>query len=110
LIIQTAKQLKDLICNLSQKNKVEANILMMNNDYLINTVEMDCPICNRVHLVEQRKRLTQSIVKDKVVNYEEIYFLCPLSDKEENEFVPAGLMDENLLRARDSYRKKYGDK
>lgn len=80
----------------------------MNNDFLISTVEMDCPVCNKVHSLEQRKRLTQSIVKDEVVDYEEIYFLCPLSDEEENEFVPAGLMDENLLRARDSYRKKKG--
>lgn len=80
----------------------------MNNDYLIRTVEMDCPVCNKVHSVEQRKRLTQSIVKDEVVDYEETYFLCPSSNEEENEFVPAGIMDENLLRARDSYRKKKG--
>ncbi|KAB3525550.1 type II TA system antitoxin MqsA family protein [Alkaliphilus serpentinus] len=78
----------------------------MNNDYLISMVDMDCPCCNKTHSLEQRKRLTQSIVKDETVDYEEIYFLCPLCDEEENEFVPAGLMDENLLRARDSYRQK----
>ena len=80
----------------------------MNNDYLITIVDMDCPLCNKTHSLEQRKRLTQSIIKDEVVDYEEIYFLCPLSDEDENEFVSAGLMDENLLRARDSYRKKKG--
>lgn len=71
-------------------------------------VDMGCPCCNKTHSLEQRKRLTQSIVKDETVDYEEIYFLCPVCDEEENEFVPAGLMDENLLRARDSYRQKKG--
>ncbi len=80
----------------------------MNNDYLIGMVDKDCPCCNKTHSLEQRKRLSQSIVKDETVDYEEIYFLCPLSDEEENEFAPAGLMDENLLRARDAYRQKKG--
>lgn len=78
----------------------------MDKEFLISTVDMDCPICNKVHSLEKRKRLTQSIVKDEVVDYEEIYYLCQLNDEDENEFVPAGLMDENLLRARDSYRRK----
>lgn len=80
----------------------------MNNDYLIAIKNMDCPLCNKTHSLEERKRLTQSIIKDEVVNYEEIYFLCPLSNEDENEFVSAGLMDENFLSARDSYRKKNG--
>jgi len=80
----------------------------MNKDFLISNVEIDCPFCNKVHLLEKRKRLTQSLVKDEIVDFEEIYYLCPLSDDEENEFVPAGIMDENLLKARNSYRKKKG--
>ena len=80
----------------------------MNKDYLINTVEIDCPICNKVHSLEMRKRLTQCIVKGEIVDYEEVYYLCQLTDEEENEFVPAGIMDENLLRARDAYRTKKG--
>ena len=80
----------------------------MNKDYLISTVEMDCPICNKIHLLEQRKRLTRSIVKDETVDYEEIYFLCPFGDEDENEFVTSGLMDDNLLKARDAYRQKKG--
>lgn len=80
----------------------------MNSDYLIGMVDKDCPFCNKIHSLEQRKRLSESIVKGETVDFEEIYFLCPLSDEEENEFVPAGLMDENFLRARDSYRKKRG--
>jgi putative zinc finger/helix-turn-helix YgiT family protein len=80
----------------------------MNRDYLVSTVVMDCPICNKTHSLEQRKRLTQSIVKDETIDYEEVYYLCTISGEEENEFVPAGLMDENLLRARDAYRRKKG--
>lgn len=80
----------------------------MNKDYLISTIEKDCPICNKVHSLDQRRRSSQSIVKDEIVDYEEIYFQCPLTDEEENEFVSAVIMDDNLLRARDAYRKKKG--
>lgn len=80
----------------------------MDKDYLINMIEIDCPICNKFHSIEIRKRLTQGLVKGEVVDYEEIYYLCPLSHEEENEFVPAGIMDENLLRARDAYRTQKG--
>ena len=76
----------------------------MRNDYLTENVEMDCPICNSIHSIEKRKRSTQAIIKGQVVDYEEVYFLCPISDEEENEFVSAGIMDENLLSARDAYR------
>lgn len=80
----------------------------MSKDYLVGIKEMDCPVCNKVHSIEQRRRITQSIAKDEMVDYEEVYYLCPLGDEDENEFVPAGLMDENLLRARDAYRQKKG--
>ena len=80
----------------------------MNKDYLIRTVERDCPLCNEVHSIEERKRITQAVLKDEIVDYEEIYYRCPISDEEENEFVPAGLMDENLLRARNAYRSRKG--
>jgi len=81
---------------------------MDNNDYLIESIERDCPICNATHLLEKRSRLTQGLVKGEVVDFEEIYFRCSLSEGEENEFVSAGMMDENLLRAGDAYRKKRG--
>lgn len=80
----------------------------MNKDDLITVIEHDCPLCNKTHLLEQRRRQTQTMIKGETVQYEEIYFLCPVSTEEENEFVSAGLMDENLLKARDSYRMKKG--
>lgn len=78
----------------------------MNKDCLVSTIERNCPICNKVHSLEQRKRISQARVKDEIVDYEEVYYLCPLTDEEDNEFVSAGIMDENLLRARDSYCQK----
>mgnify|MGYP000902489745 FL=1 len=80
----------------------------MNRDFFIRLVERDCPFCDRNHQIEERKRYTKSLVKDEAVEYEELYCRCPLTDEEENEFVPAKVMDENLLRARDSYRVKKG--
>ncbi len=75
----------------------------MSNEYIVDKKEMDCPICGRVHKLEKRKRETQGIVKGIVVNYEEIFYLCPITTDKDNEFVPAAMMDENLSRARDSY-------
>lgn len=80
----------------------------MNKEYLIEKVERDCPICDKVHLLEKRKRETLGIVKGETVEYEETIYLCPVTDEEENEFVPAAIMDENLLNARDAYRKVHG--
>ncbi|KLU62312.1 antitoxin HipB [Peptococcaceae bacterium CEB3] len=73
-------------------------------DYLVRTIERDCPICNRIHSLEERSRITQAVVKGEVVEYEEKYYLCSDTDEDENEFVPAGLMDENLQKARNAYR------
>lgn len=80
-------------------------------DYsILRSIERDCSICDKVQLVEERKRNTQALIKDAIVDYEEIFHCCTTSDDEENEFVSAGLtaglMDENLSRARNAYLKK----
>ena len=70
----------------------------MNDNYLIEKVERDCPLCDKVHFVEKRKRVGEMLIKNEVTNYEEVYFFCPESvDYEEDEFVSADLMDQNLL-------------
>ena len=79
---------------------------IMKRDNLIEKIEKDCPICNKTHLLEMRKGLKRAIIKGDIVEYEAVYFLCTMSNEEENEFVSAGLMDENLERARDAYRTK----
>lgn len=81
----------------------------MNNYLIVSREQMDCPICGTNHLVEKRSRTTSAVVKGTVVPYQEIYFFCDVDDEnEECEFVPAEIMDENLLRARDAYRTSKG--
>ncbi|NLX91315.1 MAG: hypothetical protein GXZ07_06970 [Firmicutes bacterium] len=59
-----------------------------------------------MHSVEMRKRQTQAFIKEELVEYEQVYYRCNVK-REENKFVPSGIMDENLLRARDAYREKH---
>lgn len=81
----------------------------MKNDVLIEKVSTDCcPICGRSHIIEIRKRDSQMLVRGETIAFEEIYYLCPEGLYEDDEYWPAGVMDQNLLRARDSYRRKYG--
>lgn len=74
------------------------------NNTLISKEEYDCPFCNEIHEVQIRKRFTEGLVKDEVVEYEEVYYQCNIQD---DEFVPAKILDENLLKARDAYRIKH---
>ena len=78
------------------------------SDQLLDQIMMDCPICNKKHNVEKRLRQTQALFKGEIIHYEEQYFLCSETEEEENEFVPAKIMDENLLGVRDAYRTKHG--
>ena len=73
-------------------------------DMLVESIVMSCPICGGTHMVEKRLRETQALFKGEVINYEEVYYLCDKADDEENEFVPAKVMDSNLLKVRDAYR------
>ena len=81
----------------------------MKDNYLIEKVERDCPLCDKVHFVEKRKRIGEMLIKNEITSYEEVYFFCPESvDYEEDEFVSADLMDQNLQSARNAYRKNHG--
>lgn len=78
------------------------------DDYKVLSIENKfCPICGKVHSIEKRSRIVTGLVKAVKVDYEEIYYYCDNfgSDKDYQEFVPAGLMDENLKRAREAYEK-----
>ena len=82
---------------------------MNNNSILLEKELRECPICGKEHEVEKRKRIEQIKIKDLIVNYDEIYYICTnVSDDEDNEFVSAGIMDRNLLEAKDVYRKEKG--
>ena len=81
--------------------------IAMNRSNLIRRIHMDCPICDKVHEVEERTRITELIIKGEEVNYVETYYLCPNSDEDDNEFVTGKMMNDNLLNARNEYRKAH---
>ncbi len=81
----------------------------MDKSYLIESIERDCPLCNKVHCLEKRKRESRMLIKNEEVTYEEVYFFCKDSvEYDEDEFVSAEMMDRNLQSARNVYRKKHG--
>lgn len=72
---------------------------------LIKGVNYNCPICEKIHKVMVCEEETKALVKNNPVEYKEIFYLCPESNE---EFYPGNVMDENLIRARDSYKKANG--
>lgn len=75
---------------------------------VLEKVERYCPLCDKVHFVEKRKRIGEMLIKNEIVSYEEVYFFCSKSvNYKEDEFVSAGLMNQNLQNARNAYRKKH---
>lgn len=75
---------------------------------LIRKVHMDCPLCNKTHEVEERKRFATITLKGDKVTYEERFYYCANADDEENEFETGSMTNENLLNARNAYRIKHG--
>lgn len=69
---------------------------------------MSCPLCDRTHEIEERKRTTTIIIKGEEVTYEERFYFCANSDEDENEFETGAMTNENLLNARNAYRVKMG--
>lgn len=74
---------------------------------LLRKIHMNCPICDKTHEVEERKRTTTVIIKDDEVTYEERYYFCVNADEGENEFATGTMTNENLLNARNAYRIKH---
>ena len=80
----------------------------MANSTLIRKIHMSCPLCDRTHEIEERKRTTTIIIKGEEVTYEEWFYFCANSDDDENEFETGAMTNENLLNARNAYRVKMG--
>ncbi len=66
-----------------------------------------CPICGKKHDVELRERKAVTIIKGVTVEYDEKYYVCSEAQGD-NEFVTGPLENDNLLNARNAYRKKMG--
>ena len=44
------------------------------NDYnLIRTIQTECPLCGKIHEVEERKRIAATIIKDSYSPHEITY-------------------------------------
>ena len=80
----------------------------METSTLIKKVHMDCPLCDKTHEVEERKRFATLIVKGEEVTYEERFYFCANADEDENEFETGSMTNTNLLNARNAYRVKRG--
>lgn len=76
---------------------------------VLDRTEMDCPICDKVHVLELRRRVSTVEIKGVEVQYEDDYYFCEnAKDYEEDEFVTGEMLNENLRRAREAYRIKHG--
>lgn len=80
----------------------------METNTLIRKIHMNCPLCDKTHEVEERKRFATITLKGKEVTYEERFYFCVNADAEENEFESGLMTNENLLNARNAYRVKCG--
>ena len=80
----------------------------MEGSRLIRKVHMTCPLCDKIHEVEERKRLASITIKGEKVSYEESFYYCQNADENENEFETGSMTNQNLLNARNAYRVKKG--
>ncbi len=72
---------------------------------IIKEVSYSCPLCEKTHKIKVCEEETKALIKNKPVEYREIYYLCPESNE---EFYPEEIIDENLTKARDAYKKLNG--
>ncbi len=80
----------------------------MKSSTLIKKIHMSCPLCNKTHEVEERKRSTTITLKGEDITYEERFYFCTNAGEDENEFETGAMTNENLLNARNAYRVKMG--
>ncbi len=73
---------------------------------LIRKIHMSCPLCDKTHEIEERKRIATINLKGEEVTYEEKFYFCANADEDENEFETGAMTNENLLNARNAYRVK----
>lgn len=93
---------------------------------LFKTIHIECPVCNIFHQVEERVRMSSTIIKGEKIFYEEHYFVCTnnnfhstmevdenpekekqTKDRKKQEFKTESLDNTNLLSAGNAYRKMH---
>lgn len=63
-----------------------------------------CPYCDKEHDVVIKQLDNNCLIKGEIINYKENAYFC---DKTNEYFYDGKMDDENLLSARDEYRKKH---
>ena len=43
---------------------------------LIREFMMDCPMCDKVHMIKEYEDITTDIIKDEAITYKEKYYYC----------------------------------
>lgn len=76
-------------------------------NYNTTAKTMFCPLCGKTHDVEIITKESIVTIKNEKTVYPKTIYVCHNSDEEENVFIPAKVMDDNLLKARDAYRKNH---
>lgn len=71
----------------------------------LKSIIYNCPFCEKEHEIKVLQYRERTAVKDEEIEYFKTCYFC---DIEEDEFVPARLVDANLLAAKDAYREKHG--
>ena len=79
----------------------------MSESTLIRKIQMDCPICDKIHEIEERSRIDKIIIKGEEVAYEETYYFCINAYEDESEFVTGKMLNDNLFNALNMYRKAH---
>ena len=75
---------------------------------MVKISEKICPICGEHHDLELKTRKNKITIRGIEVEYDEKYYKCNKYDDEDSEFCDGKQNDENLLNARNAYRKKVG--
>lgn len=80
----------------------------METSTLIRKIHVACPLCDKTHEAEERKRFSTITLKGESRTYEERFYFCTNADEDENEFESGSMTNENLLNARNAYRVIHG--
>ncbi|MCD8023568.1 MAG: DUF4065 domain-containing protein [Lachnospiraceae bacterium] len=80
----------------------------MAESILVRKMNLYCPVCGKMHEVEERMREATTIIKGEEVSYPERYYFCQYADEEGNEYEIGSMTNENLMNARNAYRVKNG--
>lgn len=73
---------------------------------ILKKEQMYCSICDKEHELELRESDSILEIKGEEIKYKEIYYCCTNTEKN-NCFTINNMMSENILRAKDNYRKKH---